>query len=183
MTETSRRARPARPRKEAAKPEASKQAVQKHPRKRRVGFTPELGETICARIAAGETWSRICGTRGMPSYAALYQWRDQHPDFGAALARAKDMAADARADEALDVAKGATAGTVQADKLRVSTLMWHAARAAPHRYGSKVEAVVGKTGVSAISVRIRAFTPVMREDGSVFAREILPDGSFLDHEG
>ena len=169
MTETSKRARP-----------AAKTA--KRPRKPRVVFTPKLGEAICARIAAGETWSKMCGTRGMPSYATLYQWRDQHPDFRAALARAKDMAADARADEALEVANGATAGAGQAGRLGVSSLLWDAAQGAPHRYGSKVEAVVGKSGVASITARIRAFTPVMREDGSVFTREILPDGSFLDHE-
>jgi hypothetical protein len=32
-------------------------------------------------------------------------------------------------------------------------------------------------------VRIREFVPVTREDGSVFTREIRPDGSVVDAEG
>lgn len=152
-------------------------------RRARVWFTPELGQEICARIGAGETWSRMAGTRGMPSYTTLYQWRDEHPEFAAELARARDIAADARAERALEVSEEATATTVQAARLLVSTLLWHAAKGAPHRYGAKVEAAVGKAAVAAITVRIRDFEPVTREDGSTGTREILADGSFIDHEG
>lgn len=148
-----------------------------------VRFSAKVAEEICIRIAAGETWSAMCGKGSMPSHAALYKWRDQKPEFRADLERARDIAADSRADRALEVAEGATSATVQADRLRVSTLLWHAARGAPHRYGSRAEAPAGKAPRASFSVRIREFVPVTREDGTVFTREIRPDGSFVDADG
>jgi len=89
------------------------------------------------------------------------------------------MAADNCAERALEVADGATAATVQADRLRVSTLLWHAARGAPHRYGAKAE---GREEERRIIIEVRDFVPVTRPDGTVIAREILPDGSFVDED-
>ena len=85
--------------------------------------------------------------------------------------------ADSWAEEALAVAKAATASTLQVDKLKVTTLLWRAAREAPQRSGGRKD---DDGGSSEAQVRIRDFVPVSREGGARFTREIRPDGSFVD---
>lgn len=151
-------------------------------RKTPVRFTQDLVERICTRVAAGEALSKICDEEGMPARTTLYRWCDQRPGFQEAFARACDIAADTCADEALEVARRTTPATVQADRLRVSTLIWHASRGPQRRRGSGAEAD-RKAQRTVGPVRIREFVPVAREDGSVFTREIRPDGSVVDAEG
>ena len=102
-----------------------------------VHYTPAIAEMICERIANGEIWYRICNTEGLPSYKSLYVWLDRYPAFAEAYARAQDIAAHARFEKALVVAEDATAATVSADRLHVSTLLRHAEVLAPQRYGSR----------------------------------------------
>lgn len=144
-----------------------------------------LWRRLCERIANGEIWRRFCNTDGMPSYSTLYDWRDKHPEFAAALKRARDIAADNRAEKALEVAEEATAATVSADRLHVNTLLWHASHGAPHRYGAKAGAAAVKPAKSEprrIVIEIRKFVPVRTPDGKLITREILPDGSTIDYD-
>ena len=137
-------------------------------------YSKGLAAEICERIAAGEIWFKICNTGRLPSYTTLYQWLKRHPDFAEAYAQAKEMAADLRADKALAVAEGATAATVTADRLRVSTLQWHAGKAAPRRYGSRVGADVEEEGPPReLVIRVRRFERAWREDGSAYVREVF----------
>lgn len=152
-------------------------------RKPPVRFTQELAEQICTRVAAGEALSTICDEEGMPARTTLYRWSDQRPGFHEAFARACAIAADTRADEALEVARRTTPATVQADRLRVSTLIWHASRGLQRRRCSPPEMQERKAERTVGPVRIREFVPVTREDGSVYTREIRPDGSVVDAEG
>src|SRR3569623_8300 len=143
-----------------------------------VRYSKKVADRICRRIAQGEIWHRICNTDGLPSYTALYVWQKRYPDFAAAYAQAKEMAADLRADRALVVAEEATAATVQADRLRVSTLQWHAAKAAPKRYGPRPgEDDEDAGGGRTLTIHVRQFEKVVREDGSLGVREVGgPDG-------
>jgi hypothetical protein len=89
-------------------------------------YTPEMGEVILARIAAGETVKQVCADPRTPSYATVYQWVRVHEDFAAGwravrarLAR-QAIAADAQATadraslrtfkESLGVARRRTGG-------------------------------------------------------------------------
>jgi hypothetical protein len=100
-----------------------------------VHYTPKVAAEICERIANGDSWYRICNTGRLPSYRTLYTWRDRYPEFAEALAQAQEVSAHARFEKALAVAEDATAATVQADRLHVGTLKWHAERLAPAIYG------------------------------------------------
>jgi hypothetical protein len=143
-----------------------------------IRYGRRLTDRICDRIAKGETLAQVSCDADMPARGTLYRWRDKYPEFALQLAQAREAAADAQAAEALRIAKDSTAATVQADRLRVAALQWQAARMAPHRYGGKAEAQGPEP--RRIVVEVRDFAPVTRPDGSVFAREILPDGSFVD---
>jgi hypothetical protein len=144
-----------------------------------VRYSKKIAREICERLASGEVWFRICNTGHMPSYGTLYDWRRRHPEFAEAYAQAREMAADLMADKALAVAEAATAGTVSADRLHVSTLQWRAAKAAPRRYGARAgaEDEDGAENGEAprLIVEVRRFEKAQRPDGTFYTREIFPD--------
>jgi hypothetical protein len=146
----------------------SDRAAARKPRR----YSRKLAEEICRRIADGETWLTISETDDM-RYATLYAWRDQRPEFRAGLARALEIAADHKAERALQVAEASTAATVQADRLRIATLMQHAALAAPHRWGRRAEQDAG-AAEEAVEIYARRFEKLTRADGSTVVREVLP---------
>lgn len=143
-------------------------------------YTRQVAEAICERLARGESLRSICKTKGMPSPSTIYDWRDTRPEFARSFARARELAAEACAEEAVEIAKAATPATLQTDKLRVSTLLWRAGRAGGQRPGGGAEPGAG--GPRRVIVEVRDFTAVTRDDGAVVTREILPDGSFVDGE-
>lgn len=150
-----------------------------HERKRRKPkrYTEKLGKEIADRIAAGESWSRMCLEGEMPSYTTRWAWAAKHPEFAERLEAARTMAADARADEALEVIRNGATPAQQAN-----LLMMHAARLAPKRWSAKgVEAAAAaEQAPKRIVIVVRNFVPVTLPDGRVITREIRPDGSFID---
>ncbi len=64
------------------------------PRKRRgrreaVPYDPELGRTICERVAAGELLYELCREPGMPTAQSVGVWARKREDFGLALSQAR----------------------------------------------------------------------------------------------
>jgi len=153
-----------------AKPAAEKGAL--GGRKPSVKYSAALAGRIFARIAGGETWSKLAGTDGMPSANALYQWAKIKDGFAEGLKEAREMAADRAADEVLEVARAATAQSASADRVKINALQWSAAKGAPHRYGARAESAVPKVE---IVVRVKQFERVTLADGRVVVREILTE--------
>lgn len=140
-------------------------------------YSKKITRELCRRIARGEVWYKMCNTGGLPSYDTLYRWLRKYPDFAEDFAQAREMAADLRADKALVVAEESTAATVQSDRLRVGALQWHAAKAAPQRYGSRAGEDVAADGAPRrLIIEVRRFETAYRPDGTAYTREILPDG-------
>jgi hypothetical protein len=138
-------------------------------------YSKAVTQEICLRLAQGELWHKICNTGRMPSYTTLYTWLQKHPDFARDYALAREMAADLRADKVLVVAEEATTATVQRDRLRVGALQWHAAKAAPKRYGAKAEDAKPADPQRMI-IEVRHFEVAYRPDGTAYTREVLPEG-------
>lgn len=112
----------------------------------------------------------------MPCYSSLYVWRARHPDFAEALEIAREMAADRKADTALEVAQGAEKG-VQGDRLRVTTLMQQAALDAPERWGGKAPGREREAPEPVeIIFSVRHFERVVGPDGRAFVRELPEEG-------
>ena len=103
-------------------------------------LTPELTETICARIAAGESVLAIGADPAMPCAPSIYGWARRNEAFRAAYLQAKDIGADVLFDAAWEIALEATEATVRSDRLRVETLRWQVAALAPKKYGCLREA-------------------------------------------
>jgi hypothetical protein len=67
-----------------------------------------------------------------------HRWLAENGQFHGQYAIARDHMADALAEEAIHIARNATASTASARRLQVDTIKWLAAKLAPKRYGEKV---------------------------------------------
>lgn len=69
----------------------------------------------------------------------LRQWAANDPQCGDVYRRAREISAGALEDEALLIARSATADSYAADRLRIDTLKWAAAKRHAREYGDKVQ--------------------------------------------
>lgn len=112
-------------------------------------FTQELADTICERMANGETLRAVCrDIRLAPS--TVIEWTMNNKEFSEHYAQARQKQADAYADMILDEAFNSH--DAQIGRLRVDALKWVASKLAPKRYGEKVE--VEQTGTTEVVVHI-----------------------------
>lgn len=105
-------------------------------------YSDEMAETICDRIAEGESLRRICARDGYPHMVTVMRWLERHPEFAAKYARAREMQADVMDDMILSVADGCTPETAAADRVKIAAYQWRAAKLAPKKYGDRVENIV-----------------------------------------
>jgi len=106
-------------------------------------YSPEIGDHICARIAAGESGAGICREPDMPSKPTLHRWLRRHPEFARqhAAARAK-----------------ATADQLWVDRARAEGRRWRHVRAtgaepALSRYDPELGHAVGEALAQGLPVR------------------------------
>lgn len=117
-------------------------------------YSAELAQSICARLAAGESLRAICKPDDMPAESTVRLWAVENREgFSAQYARARDAQADALAEQILEIADDGTNDTfINADgdeivnhdhinrsRLRVDARKWFASKVAPKRYGDKVQ--------------------------------------------
>jgi len=134
-------------------------------------YTPELAESICERIANGETLASIVDDDGSPKNTTIHRWLEEKPDFRAAYERArviqaelefdrlKEMADDGRNDwmEARD-SKGEIMGwrvngeAVQRSRLRVETAKWRVSMMNPARFATVQRQEVSGPGGGPIEI-------------------------------
>src|SRR5574340_1272676 len=125
-------------------------------RGRKSTYTQEVADDIAERISTGETLQAICRCDGMPPWRTVYQWMEDHPEFAASIARARDIGYDAIAEDTLRIADDATndymerigpddapgyalnGEHVQRSKLRIETRLKLLAKWSPKKYGERV---------------------------------------------
>jgi hypothetical protein len=98
-------------------------------------YSDQLADTICARIADGESLRQICSGEGMPDRRNVAHWLEQRPEFATKYARAREMQADYMDDLILETARTCTPETVHVAKVRISAYQWRAAKLKPKVYG------------------------------------------------
>lgn len=113
-------------------------------------YTPEIAETICRRLAEGESLRAICRDEGMPSAGAVLGWRDDVPGFAEQYARARTDQAHVIAEAALDEALAAPDPAL--GRLAFDARRWFAGKLLPKVYGDKVQHT--GDGGGAISVQV-----------------------------
>lgn len=118
-------------------------------------YSQDIADTICDRIANGETLRSICREDGMPAWRTVYDWMEANADFAARFAHARDLGADAIAQEALAIADTPLEGIRRKEtadgvevwtedmlghrKLQVETRLKLLAKWNPKKYGEKIE--------------------------------------------
>ncbi len=117
-------------------------------------YTQKLAESICERIAEGESLRSICEDAKMPDKATVMRWLadEGKPEFRDQYARARGAQADHFADEILAIADDGKNDTyktedgreivdhdhIQRSRLRVDTPKWLMSKLAPKKYGDKL---------------------------------------------
>ncbi len=116
-------------------------------------FTQKVADTICERIAAGESLRKITADPGMPCQTAVFSWLARHEAFAQQYARAREQQMDAMAEELLEIADDGTndfkldkdgnevldSEHIQRSRLRVDTRKWLMSKLKPKKYGEKIE--------------------------------------------
>lgn len=111
-------------------------------------YTPELIDSICERVADGESMRKICRDEQMPAMTTIFRWLRENPEFREQYEAATDMRADSFAEDMLDIADippqinekgGVDSGDVAHMRLRIDTRKWIASKLKPKKYGDKIE--------------------------------------------
>ena len=119
-------------------------------------YSEKLADEICARLAEGQSVRTVCRDENMPCMSTIFKWLREKEQFSQQYVRAKQEAADALAEEMLDIADDATndwmerlgsdgqplgyqlnGEHVQRSKLRVDTRKWLASKLKPKTYGDR----------------------------------------------
>ena len=96
----------------------------------------KVGEhTLLEKIASGMTMAGLARELKI-SNLSLYHWKKQDPERQDRFRQARALAADAWAEECLDIADQADGVTANADRLRVETRKWLAGVTNPDKYKS-----------------------------------------------
>jgi hypothetical protein len=119
-------------------------------------YTAQVADAIIEWIADGKPLREFCRQENSPSWSTVYNWLDASEEFAARFARAREIGADAIAQEALDIANTPVEGvTREIDKdgaekakyedmlghrrLQVDTRLKLLAKWFPQKYGEKTE--------------------------------------------
>lgn len=121
-------------------------------------YTEDIAESICLRLAEGESLRSVCSDDGMPCKQTVLRWISRRPEFRAQYVRAKEEGAEAIAEELFDIAddgandwmekldkEGVCIGYqlngehVQRSKLRIDTRKWYLSKIMPKKYGDRIQ--------------------------------------------
>jgi hypothetical protein len=136
-----------------------------------VEFSQETADTICERIANGESLRSICANDDMPSQVSVFRWLAAREEFCKQYALAREAQADALFDEMLDIADDgrndwmatkddegetgwrANSEHIQRSKLRLDARKWMASKLQPKKYGDKItQELTGAGGAPLVPV-------------------------------
>ena len=147
-----------------AAPVAIKQVVKpaKKVPKPRAPNAADLKRHICEQISDGVPLQQICREPGMPAWRTVYGWMEADEKFAADFARARELGADAIAEDSMRIVdelpeRGPDGkidpGSVAHAKLRAEHRLKLLAKWSPKKYGDKVQAELTGPGGGAIAVQ------------------------------
>lgn len=83
----------------------TEEAPKKRGNGRPSAYTDALAEKICGLIEEGYSERQIAKMPGMPAAMTMRRWKDEHPDFCARSARAREASADRFNDQREETAE------------------------------------------------------------------------------
>lgn len=113
--------------------------------------TSQVEDEVCRRLSDGETLRSICRDERMPSWRSIYDWIAQDAEFASRIARARELGADAIAEQIIDILDEPPerTNTDQGDKVDSGHVAWQKNRAwmrlqllakwHPKKYGDRQE--------------------------------------------
>lgn len=99
-------------------------------------YNETLAETICQRLAEGESLVAICRDGSMPARGTIYRWARDIKEFQDRYRVAREQQADSMIDDTQAIADAATSEDWTVARLRVQTRQWAASKLAPKKYGN-----------------------------------------------
>jgi len=112
-------------------------------------YSGELAESICARLAGGESLRAICREKGMPDKSQVFRWLvdGQHTEFRDQYMAAREAAGFAHADRLVEIVDQIESGELEPAKARAmaDNLKWCAERMSPKSHSSKQDLRVETT--------------------------------------
>lgn len=120
----------------------------------------ELARRVCVLITNGDTVADACRVFGI-NRVTLWEWAAADEIIGNFYAQARSSSAWSYDDEALGVARRSTSETAAADRVKVDTLKWAAAKRRPREYGDKLTVAVTAENVRD---RVRQTLEVVRRE-------------------
>jgi hypothetical protein len=111
-------------------------------------YSPEKAQSIIEHLSDGIPLREICRMGDMPAWRTVYDWMVKDESLSAAIARARDLGADAIAEDIVQIMdanpqrdeKGKIdPGWVQLQKLRVEGRLKLLAKWNPKKYGERLD--------------------------------------------
>jgi len=119
-------------------------------------YTEELAIEFCSRLVDGTSVRTICKQEDMPASTTVFRWLAESMEFREQYEQAKEMAAEALAEECFDIADDGTndwmemndrdgecigykvnGEALQRSRLRVDTRKWYLSKIKAKKYGEK----------------------------------------------
>ena len=94
-------------------------------------------ETICKRLALGESLRQICRDEDFPHISSVQRWLGQDENFREQYARAREEQAEYLAEECLEIADSADPETANAARLQVDTRKWFIGKTCKGKWGDR----------------------------------------------
>ena len=119
-------------------------------------YSQELADTICERLAIGESLRTVCKPDSMPSVSTIFNWFRSQEGFLEQYEKAKQESADAMAEDILEIADNPQMGEIRTIKpdgsvevkqdemlghrrLQIDTRKFLMAKMKPKRYGDSLD--------------------------------------------
>lgn len=121
-------------------------------------YPDNIKESICERLADGQSLREICACEGFPGKSTVMRWLQADDEFRDQYARAKEIGVEALAEDILDIAddaqndwmerkdpQGRNAGWVvngesaRRSQIRIDARKWLLSKLAPKKYGDRVD--------------------------------------------
>ena len=133
-------------------------------------YNATLVDSICSRLAQGESLRAICDESETPAFSSVMKWLGEHKEFADKYARARVLQAEFYANQIIEIADeepkhmvpdpdGGTSlridsAGVQRNKLRVDARKWIASKLLPQKYGDSSTLLLGGDGKEPIKAAI-----------------------------
>jgi hypothetical protein len=127
---------------------------------RRSTYTPEFGLAVCQHLAEGGSLRKFCEAPDAPDKSTILRWLHAHADFREMYRIAREVGADALADEALaDATTPMGEKEVQVARLAFDARRWFLGKISPKKWGDKIG--VAHTGADGGPVQLQALPAML----------------------